>query len=113
MDPPPTPPNFDDNTIAQLAAAQRTMIAEDENGSIRMYGIQARVEDMMHGMPREELIGAHKVLSVLSHHLSKMLFDDRIAFNRRALVKTIEELWEISCEIKMHKFPETPSHQGS
>jgi hypothetical protein len=42
-----------------------------------------------------------------------MFFDDHIAFDRRALVKTIEELWEISCEIRMHKFPDTPPPQGS
>ena len=110
MDPPPQPP-FDEHEIAQFAAAQQVILAD--TGSIRMYGIQARIEDMMREMPKDELLGAHMVLSVLSHRLCKMFFDDHIAFDRRALVKTIEELWEISCEIRMHKFPDTPPPQGS
>jgi hypothetical protein len=110
MDPPPQPP-FDEPEIAQFAAAQQVILAD--TGSIRMYGIQARIEDMMREMPKDELLGAHMVLSVLSHRLCKMFFDDHIAFDRRALVKTIEELWEISCEIRMHKFPDTPPPQGS
>jgi hypothetical protein len=115
MDPPPPqpPPPFDEHEIAQFAAAQQAMLAEEDTGSIRMYGIQARIEDMMREMPKDELLGAHMVLSVLSHRLCKMFFDDHIAFDRRALVKTIEELWEISCEIRMHKFPDTPPPQGS
>ena len=112
MDPPPQPP-FDENDMAQFAAAQQAMIAEEDTGSIRMYGIQARIEDAMREMSKEELLGAHMVLSVLSHRLCKMFFDDHIAFDRRALVKTIEELWEISCEIRMHKFPDTPPATGS
>jgi hypothetical protein len=104
--PPPPPPPFDEHEIAQFAAAQQVMLAD--KGSIRMYGIQARIEDMMREMPKDELRGAHMVLSVLSQRLCKMFFDDHIAFDRRALVKTIEELWEISCEIRMHKFPDTP-----
>lgn len=112
MDQQPPPP-FDENDMAQFAAAQQAMISGEDTGSIRMYGIQARIEDMMREMSKEELLGAHMVLSVLSHRLCKIFFDDHIAFDRRALVKTIEELWEISCEIKMHKFPDTPSPTGS
>jgi len=99
--------------MAQFASAQQAMVAESDTNSIRMYGIQARIEDMMRSMSKDELHGAHMVLSVLSHRLCKMFFDQHIAFDRRALVKTIEELWEISCEIRMHKFPDTPPPQGS
>jgi len=112
MDPPPQPPPpFDEHEIAQFAATQQVILAD--TGSIRMYGIQASIEDMMRTMPKDELLGAHMVLSILSHRLCKMFFDDHIAFDRRALVKTIEELWEISCELRMHKFPDTPPPQGS
>jgi hypothetical protein len=113
MDPPPPQPPFDDHDMAQFAAAQQAMVAESDTGSIRMYGIQARIEDMMRTMSKDELLGAHMVLSVLSQRLCKMFFDEHIAFDRRALVKTIEELWEISCEIRMHKFPDTPPPTGS
>ena len=113
MDPPPPQPPFDDHNMAQFAAAQQAMIAEADTGSIRMYGIQARIEDMMRTMSKDELLGAHIVLSILSHRLCEMFFDEHIAFDRRALVKTIEELWEISCEIRMHKFPDTPPPTGS
>jgi hypothetical protein len=74
--------------------------------SIRMHGIQSRIETMMHTMSKDELLGAHKVLSVLSIRLTALLFDEQVMFNRRALVKTLEELWEISAELKLHKFPE-------
>jgi hypothetical protein len=104
---------FDDHDMAQFTAVQQAMLNQEDTGSIRMYGIQARIEDAMRAMPKDELLGAHMVLSILSHRLCKMLFDDHIAFDRRALVKTIEELWEISCEIRMHKFPDTPPPTGS
>jgi len=103
-----SPPPFTDAELAQLAQVQQAMVNQEDTGSIRMYGIQAHVEDIMRDMSKDELLGAHMVLSVLSHRLGKMFFDDHIEFDRRALVKTIEELWEISCEIRMHKFPETP-----
>jgi hypothetical protein len=114
MDPPPQPPQhpLNENDMAQFAAAQQATINREDTGNIRMYGIRARIEDMMHEMSRDELLGAHMVLSVLSHRLCKMFFDDHIAFDRRALVKTIEELWEISCEINLHKFPDTPPPNG-
>jgi hypothetical protein len=109
MDPPPQPPVFDAHELDQFAAVRNAAINEEDIGSIRMYGIQARVEDMMREMSKEELLGAHMVLSVLSARLGKIWFEDRIPFDRKALVKTIEELFEISCEIKCHKFPDTPS----
>jgi len=95
--------------LAQLSDASRAAHNLQDVGSIRMYGIQAIVEDEMHNMSKEELLGAHKVLGVLTSRLNKIYFNDRVEFDRKALVKTIEELWEISCEIKMHKFPDTPS----
>jgi len=122
--PPPPPPPFDEHELAEFASARQAALnqedigsirmygiqarVEDMMGSIRMYGIQARVEDMMREMSKDELLGAHMVLSVLSHRLCKIFFEEHISFDRKALVKTIEELWEISCEIRMHKFPETP-----
>ena len=107
MDPPPSPP-FNEHELAEFASARQAALNQEDIGSIRMYGIQATIEDMMRTMSKEELLGAHMVLSVLSHRLCKIFFDDRIPFDRKALVKTIEELWEISCEIRMHKFPDTP-----
>jgi len=109
MDPPPQPPVFDANELDQFAAVRNAAMNEEDIGSIRMYGIQARVEDMMREMSKEELHGAHMVLGVLSARLGKIWFEDRIPFDRKALVKTIEELFEISWEIKYHKFPDTPS----
>ena len=109
MEPPPQPPPFDAHELEQFAAVRNAAANQEDIGSIRMYGIQARVEDMMREMSKEELLGAHMVLSVLSARLGKIWFEDRIPFDRKALVKTIEELFEISCEIKYHKFPDTPS----
>jgi len=114
--PPPSPllpPPFDEHELAEFASARQAALNQEDIGSIRMYGIQARVEDMMREMSKDELLGAHMVLSVLSHRLCKIFFDDRILFDRKALVKTIEELWEISCEIRMYKFPDTPPPDAS
>jgi len=117
MDPPqppqPPPPPFDEHELAEFASARQAALNQEDIGSIRMYGIQARVEDMMREMSKDELLGAHMVLSVLSHRLCKIFFEEHISFDRKALVKTIEELWEISCEIRMHKFPDTPPPDAS
>jgi len=104
-----SPMPYTTEELNQLAEASRAARNRQDCGSIRMYGIQAMVEDEMHNMSKEELLGAHKVLGVLTSRLNKIYFDDKVDFDRKALVKTIEELWEISCEIKMHKFPDTPS----
>jgi len=96
------------NELREISDAAATAEVADNFTSIRMYGIQATVEDMMRMMPKDELIGAQKVLGMLSASLETMYFVNKVDFGRKSLVKTLTELWEISCEINHHKFPSTP-----
>jgi hypothetical protein len=55
-------------------------------------------------MKEDELKGAEDVLSVLHSYLYRTHFQEQKEIDVKALVKTVEELWEISAEILHHTF---------
>jgi hypothetical protein len=74
----------------------------DNYGDIRIYPLLRRGAGLIEGMTMEELRGASLVFSLLSDHMQDLWFVQRVAYNRRALVKTLGDLYEISEERLQH-----------
>ena len=70
---------------------------------IRDYVLMNKVDNLFRLLKGDELKGAHTVISVITTHLMKKHFDDKIEINVKALVKTFEELDEIGMEILHHE----------
>lgn len=71
----------------------------DQYRSVRDYPLLAKVDDLLHEMTDEERRGANMVLSVISCHLFQKHFEEKTEIDIRALIKTFEELDEISMEM--------------
>jgi len=71
---------------------------------IRIWEVQYAIEDRLRTMKEDELKGAEDVLSVLHSYLYRTHFQEQKEIDVKALVKTVEELWEISAEILHHTF---------
>lgn len=69
---------------------------------IRMWDLLNILDDKLRRMNNEELYGALQILGPLSAYLNRIYFEEQTDFNRRSLVKTIEELFEIGMEIDSH-----------
>jgi hypothetical protein len=65
---------------------------------IRYYNILNKLSDEIYQMTINEAKGAQIVLSILHNNLYKIHFEYKEQINIKALVKTIEELYEVSYE---------------
>ena len=70
---------------------------------LRIYSLINDIGHVLENLNKEELIGANSVLGILSHYLTKTHFEEQKEIDVKALVKTIEELDEISVELLLHK----------
>jgi hypothetical protein len=70
---------------------------------LRIWTIFNDISKVLENLNKEELLGANSVLGILSHYLTKTLFEEQKEIDVKALVKTIEELDEISIELLIHK----------
>jgi hypothetical protein len=70
-----------------------------EDDSIRDYELMTRVGKLNQTLTPEELKGAAALLFEISAHLRKKHFEKKIRINRKALVKTFEELEEHAMEV--------------
>ncbi len=96
-----TPPHGDDSAAAAGG-----------NPTIRMYDLMAMLEDNLRQMNRAELRGALLILGPMTAYLNHIYFEKRDAFDRKSLVKTIEELFEIGMEVDIHRSRD-PNDTGS
>ena len=71
---------------------------------IRIWEVQHAIEDQLRNMKEDEVAGSHDVLTVLHSYLYRTHFQEQKEIDVKALVKTIEELWEMSAEILHQKF---------
>ena len=70
----------------------------------RIWEIQHAIENRMRSMTKDELAGACDVLTMLHVYLYRTHFQEQKEIDVKTLVKTVEELWEISGEILHHEF---------
>lgn len=98
-----TPPPGDADTSAAAAAG---------NPPIRMYDLMAMLEDNLRQMNQAELRGALLILGPMTAYLDRIYFEEQQAFDRKSLVKTIEELFEIAMEVDIHRGRD-PNDAGS
>lgn len=77
-----------------------------------MYDLMAMLEDNLRQMNRAELRGALLILGPLTAYLDRIYFEEQQAFDRKSLVKTIEELFEIAMEVDIHRSRD-PNDAGS
>jgi hypothetical protein len=73
------------------------------DNSIRDYILLNKINTLYSTMTDEELKIAHSVIAVISDHLDKKHFTDKIEIDIKALVKTFGELDEIGVEHLIHK----------
>ncbi len=71
----------------------------DEDDSIRDYELMTKVGELYRDLTKEELKGAAALIFAISAHLRKKHFEKKIKINRKALVKTFEELEEHAMEV--------------
>jgi hypothetical protein len=84
--------------MPDVAEVTDTVTVADEEVGLRYYNLQGSVEDLLRGLSDAELNGATKVISELHRFLDDLHFTEKRVLNRRAYVKTMEELFEICCE---------------
>jgi hypothetical protein len=96
-----TPPPGDDSAAAAGG-----------NPPIRMYDLMAMLEDNLRQMNQAELRGALLILGPMTAYLDRIYFEEQRAFDRKSLVKTIEELFEIGMEVSIHRSRD-PNDAGS
>ena len=70
------------------------------NAAIRNWPIQIEIERNVRQMTPEQLRGATSVLNSIWSHLHDTWFVQHEEFDRRAFIKTLEELTEICHEIR-------------
>jgi hypothetical protein len=97
--------NFVAATNQFLLPEQDIEMEEDgkKDHDMRDYALIRKVDNLLRLLNLEELKGAHTAISIISSHLSKKHFDDKVEMNVKALVKTFEELDEIGIEILHHE----------
>ena len=69
---------------------------------IRDYHLLDKINTLYNAMTTEELKAAHRVIAIISDHLDKKHFGEKIEINVKALVKTFGELDEIGIEKLIH-----------
>lgn len=72
---------------------------DKEDDSIRDYELMTRVGKLYQTLLSEELKGAAALIFEISSYLRKKHFEKKIKINRKALVKTFEELEEHAMEV--------------
>lgn len=70
---------------------------------LRIWALFNDISKVLDNLSKEELIGANEVLGILSHYLTTTHFEEQKEIDVKALVKTVEELDEISVELLIHK----------
>jgi hypothetical protein len=70
---------------------------------IRMWDLLRQLDDMVRQLQGEKLRGALEVLSLLTSYLDRIYFQEKQEFNRKSLVKTIEEAYYIAFESYIHE----------
>jgi hypothetical protein len=70
---------------------------------LRIWNLFNDISKVLDNLSKEELIGANEVLGILSHYLTTTHFEEQKEIDVKALVKTVEELDEISVELLIHK----------
>jgi hypothetical protein len=86
------------DSVSLTEMVEQELCVPEEDVGIRYYGLQERVEEVLHGLSEAELDGATKVLTELYSFLDDLHFTEKRVLNRRAFVKTMEELFEVCCE---------------
>jgi hypothetical protein len=72
--------------------------------SIRVYEIANEVEEKLHQMSEQELLGAEDVIQTIYRYLYQTHFIEQNEVNVKAFTKTMEELQEICIQLLDHKF---------
>ena len=79
----------------------------EEDVGLRYYWIKDHLEELIRDLTDRELHGATIVLTALHTFLDRLHFDELRVLNRRAFVKTMEEVCDICTEeILMRVVPE-------
>jgi prophage antirepressor-like protein len=73
------------------------------SSKLRIWTLLDDVARVLDYLNKEELVGANAILGILSHYLTTTHFEEQKDIDIRALVKTIEELDEISIELLYNK----------
>ncbi len=74
----------------------------EENETIRDYTLMSKIDKVYKSFNKEELQSAHLIIAIIAEHLNEKHFNQKIEINRKALVKTFEELDEIGMELLYH-----------
>ena len=74
--------------------------------SIRYYDLLHNVQNALYKMNKNEANGANRVLALLNNYLYDLHFEQKKEIDVKALVKSIEEMWEVSMDIFSHLDPE-------
>jgi hypothetical protein len=74
----------------------------EENDTIRDYTLMNKIDKVYKTFNTEELKSAHLIIAIIAEHLNEKHFGQQIEINRKALVKTFEELDEIGMELLYH-----------
>jgi hypothetical protein len=67
----------------------------EEAVGLRYYWLQDHLEELIRDMTDRELEGATIVISAIHSYLDRLHFEEKRVINRRAFVKTMEEVFEI------------------
>ena len=73
--------------------------------SLRYYDLLHKVHTALYKMNKDEANGANNVLDILNNYLYDLHFEQQKEIDARALVKSIEEMWEVSCDVFSHLNP--------
>ncbi len=70
---------------------------------LRDYLLLKDINELYQSMSKDELKGASIVIRTIAYHLSKKHFDDEKEIDLYALIKTFEDLGEISLEMLINE----------
>jgi hypothetical protein len=62
---------------------------------LRYYSLLEEVEEKIRSYKVEEMMGAARIMKIVSEFMWAMHFDQRIDFNAKSLVKTMDEIADI------------------
>jgi hypothetical protein len=81
--------------VASAPAAAPAAVVEEP---LRMWTLLHQLDNALQTMQGDELRGALMVLGPLCAYLNRIYFEEKRDFNRKSLVKTIEEAYEIAMQ---------------
>ncbi len=69
-----------------------------EEHPLRYYSLLEEVEEKIRSYKVEEMIGAARIMKIVSEFMWAMHFEQKAEFNSKSLVKTIDEIADIVAE---------------